>query len=240
MTKNLFYIFLLVLASSFSEDNAQLDLKRISETYRSLNKIALSIDYKVFEDYYSSVPKESELGTYIKDGNNTYTELLGLITVQFEKEKILVNANEKLIIVVDHNIKADTGKFSIAIFNSILKEVGSISKKAIDAKLSKLTIDYTNTKVPYQKVELIYNTKTFRITKSVLYYRNKMVMDEEKKDAVGNTPRVEMLFSDINEKVINKSSVFDHSRYVKTNGKVLTPGDAYLNFKVVNQKKTRI
>lgn len=224
---------------SFSSDDPTIDLKKISDVYESMEDIALNLDYKVFEDHFSSIPKETERGLYFRKGKNEFSELLGVTTVQFENEKVFINKDEKIIILTDFVTMRDSSFLGINFFISSLDKIGTLNKKIISKSSSCLSINYGSEKIPYKVIEIFYNPKTFLMSKAILYYREKMSMDDSSPKKSGTPPRVEILFTNIDQARIKESDVFNYSNYIVRSGKKLLAGTKYKGFEIVNQKKTR-
>lgn len=216
------------------------DLVKLKKTYDGSKQMSYSLEYKVFENHYTTVPLESETGFYIKSGRNEYSELMGITSVKLDKEQIVINAYARTIFVTDRNIKRDSSIINLDSLVSGKQLSSGVTKKVLNNHQSCITISVPDGDSPYEKIALYYNPAGFTIDKLEIYYRNKVDLDDTDSKTLQSKPRVEIKFISMSEELKKQKDrdAFNRSRYLNSTGKGLVAGGGYKEFKIVNRKKT--
>lgn len=239
MKRFLFSLLILSSIVSFADDDVASDLRKISAAYENASRLEFSIEYKVFENYNTTVSMETENGIFIKEGVMEYSELLGLATIKLEKEKLFLNRQQKTITVSGFTNKHDSSIFSVEPFLKTLGKNTKATKKIINSSSFVVKINYLDSAGQFERVEMYYDPHTFIINKVVLYFRNKIVLDDSDPNPKESKARVEIVFKELQGQNDFKRDVFKLSTYLTRKGDEFLAAGIFKEYKVYNQKKPK-
>jgi hypothetical protein len=217
---------------------AKADFKKANDYYAKTPNLSMDTYYMVFSEHDSQSLLEGKSGKYIKYGNNLYTKIDDIETLNINDKIISINQENKLISVGDNRIVE---------VNPILTNVDSILTMCNDIKMVSINANekkyefYFNDSdgSEFSRIDIQIDTKNSRYTKVVLFYQMSINLKadfyaEEKQ------PRLEVQYK--NFKILTAEPLlFDQSLYlVNDNGK-LKPAPKYYNYKVSDlRNQTRI
>lgn len=209
--------------------------EKTNKAYSDAENISMNIQYDLYSNYTSNAPYESSSGTYIKQGNSYYSNLLGITTIQNKKYKLSISNDEKIIIVGD---PVKTGKApSVVETDTLLKQCSSTEVRKTTEGSTVCVLHFEQ--VPFSEFDRIEieTSKNGFVTKMVLYYREAISLDETNPQLKKEKPRLVITYSNINTNPTIKPDQFSEKPYISDNGKQITGTPAYSTYRILNHKK---
>lgn len=211
------------------------DIRKVNETYAKTKAVSMKIQYRLFQNYVTAIPFEDKSGSYIRQGQNYVSQLLGITTLQNGSLKLSVSDAEKTIIVSDADKKmASPGN---EMLDSLVSRCSKIEFTDLGdgRKLYRLRFEKTAF-FEYDMIELQIGS-TFFVEKLVLYYREAVVLDDTNGSMKKEKPKLEISYSEINTQPVITADQFSETKYVRRSGKTFLPAAAFANWKILNYKK---
>lgn len=233
--KTRFFLLLLVLTPVLlSAQQASADFRKVNEAYTKATSLSMNIGYKLFANYTATAAYESSNGRYIKQNDNYYSELLGIVTVQNAKHKITLNEEQKSLIL--SNPQQTAKNPSPVMLDSMLKLCSRVEFTDAGEGRKLYRLHFANTPYfEYERIDIQIGSQ-WLLEKIVFYYRNAVVLDETDKSLQKEKPRLEITYSDINTKPVIAADQFSEKKYVVANGKSFTATPAYSSYRFLNLK----
>ncbi|MCU0436197.1 MAG: hypothetical protein MUC87_22260 [Bacteroidia bacterium] len=222
------------LSLQLSAQQATADFKKVNEAYQKATSLSMDVGYKLFANYTSASPFESSNGKYIKQNNNYYSELLGIVTVQNAKHKITINQEQKSLILTNPQ---DAGKSpSPVMLDSMLTLCSKIEFTDLGEgrKLYKLHFA-TVENFEYDRIDIEIGNN-WLLSKLVFFYRKAVILDETNKSLQKEKPRLEITYSSINTQPAISAELFSEKKYIIQSGKSYKAAPAYADYRFLNLK----
>lgn len=210
------------------------DFKKVNAFYSNNTNLSMSIMYNLYHDYYTAEVYDSYKGQYKKKGDKLYSDLLGIETISNNKYAVTINKNDKMIVVADPiNLSSLPTPVNA---DSLVKICSSITFSESDEdKIYKMNFD-KSPYFEYKMVEIFINKKNFYLDKLVLYFRDAIKFNYDDIKDKKDTPRVEIIYSNVNNSSITDDSFFSEKKYIMaSNGKYSSVGK-FSDYKIVNHK----
>lgn len=236
MIKYCISFFICIMAMNTNSQNAKQDVLKINEAYSKFNDLSMSITYNVYANAASSIPAESETGSFKQHGSLRYSRIKEIESLQ-NKEYLVVVDNEEKIIVVGNPVKFNPKKITLLDLDTAFAKCSSV--KFIDnntgQKGYKLMFKQ-NIVSEFDAIDLYFNKKSFLVEKMVFYYREKIKINEEDENAVKEKPKLEIIFSNMNFKTIADINFFSEARFIEKKKGKYYPVSAYNQYNLIDQK----
>jgi hypothetical protein len=234
------YILLLLICglmplSVFAENSqAVADFRKVNEAYTKATSLSMDISYKLFSNYSTASAYESSIGKYIKQNNNYYSELLGIVTMQNAKHKVTINEAQKSLIL--SNPQQANQSPSPVMLDSMLKFCSKVESTDLGEgkKLYKLHFT-TKSGFEYERIDLEIGS-LWMLNRIVLYYRNAVVLNDADKSLQKEKPRLEIVYSAVNLHPTISSDQFSEKKYIVQSGKTFKAATAYASYRFLNLK----
>lgn len=222
---------------AIAQDYAK-DMEEIQIKYKSLTKLALKIKYVLHENHNAnSRVISSEEGRYIKMNKkslSSYDQITTLLTVD---KAIMIDKKEKRMRIKKFQKQVETGA------PDFLAQVNDYSKyiyKTTCLKTNKEHVILYNVELksskdnPISRYEIAIDKKNGFIVMLTLFYITKLEKNPDFNVAGTEVPRLDIIFSDINDSKLFSISEFEDSYYYsKQKGKAIPS----LNFKGYDTKE---
>lgn len=211
------------------------DVRKVNETYAKTKTVSMKIHYRLFQNYATAIPFEDKTGTFIRQGQNYFSQLLGITTVQNGSVKLSVSDADKTIIVSDADRKIAAP--SNVMIDSLIKRCSKVEFTDLGEgrKLYRLRFEKTAF-FEYDMIDLQFGSNYF-IEKIVLFYREAVVLDETAGNMKKEKPKLEISYSEINTQPVVAADQFSETKYIRKSGKTFVPATAFANWKVLNYRK---
>lgn len=209
---------------------------KVNEAYASSQKLSMKLQYDLFPSYTSTAVFEKQQGVYMKQGDNSYSCLLGIVSLSNASISLTLDSSEKAIVVTDPPRRKKGGPEPVDI-DSLLRICSSIEIRdaGTDLKLYKLKFDKLAF-FEYSAIDIYINPKTHFLDRFILYYRAEMDLDETDSDVKKERPRLEIRYTDITLAPVFAADQFSEKRFVRTSGKNITCATAYSGYRLINNK----
>lgn len=239
--RNAFVLLLIAFTMSLNaQENirkqAAADFRAVNEAYTNSDKLRMDVNYTLFPSYTSLTPFEKERGVFMKEGKNTYSNLLGIVSLSNSKVSLTLDSNEQVIVVADPAGKRN-GSPSMVDMDTLLGSCSSVEYKLLagDLKFYKMKFDGVLFS-EYDAIEVYIDPKSNFISRLMLYYRVELDLDEEGSACAKDKPRMEIVYSNIDTNPVFNTDQFSETRMLRPNGKSFSPAPAYSKFRIVNNR----
>lgn len=225
---------LIISAQSENYAKAAVDFRLVNQAYYNTAALSMNVNYTLFPGYTSTTPFDRSNGTYMKSGNATYSNLLGIISLSNSKATVTLDSNEQTIVVSDP--MKDNFDPKMIELDTMLKLCSSIEYKELDGiRYYKLRFDKLLIS-EYNAIEVYIDSKTNLLSRLTLFFRIEMDLDEEGSEYSTDKPRLEIVYTNVNTNPVFNKDQFSETKYVAMQGGNVSAAPAYSKFKVINNK----
>lgn len=236
LAKILFLLLYIFQACICMAQNAVEDLIKVNQEYLKYKNLSMTISYNVYLSYTSSDIIESETGLYQRKNNIQYSNIAGFETLYSADNLIVVDPNNKMILIcdpVEFKNQSITGvdiENMLSICNSVKYSVGSKMEKVY-------RLDYSNNKyLELSAMELFIDSQRHIFNKIVIYY-NKSIKDFQIKTNNDNhLPRLEIVFTVFDTNPDLLPDRFKEDYYIKKTDAGIFCSQNYSNYQLINHK----
>jgi hypothetical protein len=222
-------------AQADSRAKAAGDFRAVNAAYINTHQVQMDVTYTLFSGYTSTAAFETDRGVFMKQGNNTYSELLGIVSLSNSNATVTLDSNEQTIVVTDPPDKNHTDP-SLVNLDSILKLCSSVEYKELgELNYYRLRFDGV-TFFEYNAIEVYIDRKTNFLSRLTLYFRMEVDLDEEGDACSKDKPRLEIVYSNINTAPQFAARQFSETKFIGIKGKTITASPAYSNYHLINNK----
>ncbi len=217
-------------------EKASADFVHINEAYSNTKKLKMDLSYVLYPSYTATVPFENEKGVFMKQNNNTYSELLGITSLSNSKVSVSIDQAEQTIVVTDPPAKKTEIPGAVD-FDSLLKKCSSIEYLELEGngKCYKLRFDNTSF-FQYNEIDVFFDGQTFLLNKLNLYFREEVDLNPDDANHLKDHPRLEISYSSIDTAPVFAPGQFSETRYINMAGKNITCTSAYTTYRLINHK----
>lgn len=236
MIKYCICFFIWIVVMNANSQNVKQDVLKINEAYSKFNDLSMSIIYNVYANASSSVPAESETGSFKQHGSLRYSRIKEIESLQ-NKEYLVVVDNEEKVIVVGNPVKFNPKKITMLDLDTAFAKCSSV--KFIDNSISQngYKLMFKPTIVSeFDAIDLYFNKKSFLVEKMVFYYREKIKINEADENSVKEKPKLEVIFSNMNFKTEPDINFFSEGRFIEKKKGKYFPVSAYNQYNLIDQK----
>lgn len=227
-------LVLLFFLSSFTCTIAQENISTIIKKYTASlgNTQKVDIVYKIYKGHSSSIAEEIKRGFFCKDGDKLYTKIGDVEIINLPDIHLKINHTEQAILVANGMVAPTNVNFNLEEFSKYLTTelIGSTSKN--------LTLIFTPneniTQVPFEKLIVTLDKRSYQLKKQVFYYRTKMNFSNNLKGDDVKKVKLEVIFSNYRNLNKNDLKVFDTKKYILTQNNKVLPSNVYKGYDIVN------
>lgn len=223
-----------LMSSTLSAQNAKSDIQKINQVFIAQNEFAISMAYNLYANYSSGVVYSTEKGEVERSGQKEYSKLASIETVINDKYAVVIDNMAKAIMVQKAEKMKQKNVLPISL-DTIIKYCKSIEYQKTSSDIGEYTLKMGFS--DYQQIDIYFNTKTFLLTKLVLYSKKAKKLDENDAKLKKEKPRLEIVFAEINLKPEIAPSVFSEATYITISGNTITGNGKYKNYKIINGLK---
>ena len=236
---------LLFLITSFSmvayaqgdtRKQAAADFRAVNEAYINAEKLKMNVNYTLFPSYTSVDAFEKDKGVFMKEGKNTYSNLLGIISLSNSKAMVTLDSNERTIVVTDAATKSDRNPSQVNL-DTLLGICSSIEYKDLPGGLKYYKLNFDQVPVfEYNAIEVYIDGKTNFLSRLTMFFRMEMDMDDGDDVYTKQKPRLEIVYTDVSTNPVFAADQFSEVKYINMQGKMITAASAYSKFQLINNK----
>jgi hypothetical protein len=234
--KNCLLLFSLVCSARITcSQNAAEDFKKARAAYDATSALSMDVIYKSYPDYTTTVENESQAGSFKRQGDKLYSNLLGIETLQNAEQYLIVENNSKKLVVLDP-VKTTSSATPVNV-DSVLSICSSVKffEAPTGNKIYKLSFD-KQTSMPYAEIDFSIDKQSFLINKIVMYYRNEVNFNYQDSEAPKKKPRLEIIYKNINTHAVFAQDQFSEKKYITVTSAAIKPIGKYSAYELINQK----
>ena len=232
------YVLLLIvsLGKVALSQNLASDLRNVEKSHAEEKVKVFDVQYRGFEDHYSSKVLEQEKALYIRKGKyRFYMENSAVISVYDKGKTVLIDREEKkLMYLYQEKLLTRPGDLPIDSLLQLCSSVKFIGEKDAE-RTYQLVFDMEF--FEYQKVQVSINTQTWDVKSMILFYNTPLPIYEGNQVVDYTLPRLEIGYEPV-APAPNHTRLLEIENYltVKGNGHTLTP--AYRNYELIDHSQT--
>lgn len=230
--RNLIGICVLVWSLTGVAQNFKSDLSKISQSYDAHKKLSMNITYKVFKDKKSQKADNINYGFYRRNNSSYSNKLDRIESLVTENFTIFIDSVGKTITYSGTGSKKPISTFD----PSGIEEMVKNSKKIETIPANKQTLAYriwmnefNDGEVEYY--EIYFDPKTYLMKQMTLVYNKKIDFGDGFQKEV-SSPKVEIVFSNIDPDPKYSSDQFSLDGYLVRSGKSYKPTGKFKNYKI--------
>lgn len=227
-------VILMVISISLKAQNIDSEIESLNKVFLEKNWLSFNIDYHLYENYTSRSIMESKSGNFVREGEVRRTNIDGFLNVFFKDMLLIVDSTNKTILI-GNPVSFGVSSLGFLPLDSMRRMYSAI--KIISNKSGKRTLVFLvapNIVSPTDKIEITYNAENYQIERIVLYYREKVKLNNE--DTEGTKMRLEVLFSQYIEPGEKpKQSIFPHL-FIEKKQKTYVGAGQYKDYKIIDQR----
>lgn len=212
------------------------DLEKINARYNELGDISMNMEYKVYANWKSEIPIQIEKGELIKKGRIIYSKIGSVESLNTLDYNVVVDHDLKSIAImpvitpeaIENNLSAISGNLS-----QVLKVCKRIEMVEINAQQNKCTLVLPDGSFEYNKLEITYNSKSYLISKLVMYYTEAQNLKGDD-DGLKETPRIEISYRNYITNPNYASVALTYERFLSKKGGKYFCKQKYTGYELVD------
>ena len=213
-----------------TKESASIIIKKINEEMSACKYYSADIEYVIFKTHADTIALERSKGFYKRSASNEHSMLVGVETIQNEKERLVIDSNAQSMVLSLPNSKAQLLEQSMLTALTMCKTIGHIKGK--QASVLQFTLD-PNLGIGFSKLYITYNNKTHFIENITMYYTATFIPGYED---VSN-PKISINYTNISTARVSHSE-FKIDQYVQSKGKLYFLNSIYQSYNLFNQLST--
>jgi hypothetical protein len=206
-----------------NSQTAKEDFAKINNAYVNNSQLSMKVKYELYKNNLAKEVFQVETGEIKRNGNNKYTKIGNIETIENDKYRVIVDHDDKNISLLSTITVADETPKKEELYLVNLEKMLAICSKVEFKEENKVQNSYL-LMLPneeYSEIKIIVNKKTFFIEKMILYYSKEQNI-EDKEDGSKEPPRMEISYYDFNLKPQYTDADFTYYKFLeKRNGKLL-------------------
>lgn len=211
------------------------DFKKMNAVYAK--NFSVTMSYFYYPDHTSTKFMESSGGSYLKIGENSYSNLHNVETMRNTRYTIVADNNENSLVVLDpYNARQQAVTFGIDTLLHLCDKIEMQQDKS--GRTYTLHLG-SNLSAEFSTIKVVINPASYALTKLVLYYKSPVVsgMDSDEELNEQKPPRVEVIYKNFNPAPVDNPELFREDRFIKVLlSKKYKGTGKYSNYTVYNQK----
>ena len=233
---NILFSFWVLISSAGNPavEKAKEEFNQVNKTY-SAEKYSVQMVYKYYYEYNSTSPGETQTGIYYKNGNESYSKIMGIETIRNKKMSLVIQ-NEEKIIVVSNPVK-DNGVMMISL-DTLIMICESFDRTELPDNQIKYELKFkSGIAFEYTKMEVFINKNNFCINKLIFYYAEQEMVLENPDQSRKIHPKLEVTYKNFTNNYIVNPGMFSDSPYVVLSAQnKYKATEKYSGYQVYNQK----
>lgn len=206
------------------------DLARMNKLYQSATSYDMKITVKLYDTEKSTSPLASYTGSTKMQDHQYYVDMMGRCTIVNKKYALLVDKNQRLILVRDisEEKKSQEVPFSQQVNIESLLSADKSTMTYVANTAAEKRILVIDPEGAYEKVEIRIDPKTGLMSQLT------MISKEEAGNESG-AQKVVVQYSDVKLNQPITVSFFSEKSYITRKGKTIAASPLYKSFKVIDQ-----
>lgn len=231
-------VFILVLSSHtgikpadgwqpVKADVAANELITINKRILKNERYSFTINYSSYKEYNDTKPYDNQNGNVVKDGDNLYSKILGALTIQNKKLRVVADSSKHFVKITDPLTGTDPN-FNV---NDYIKVIGickSVKRKEVDGLVAYRFEPKATIGIIAQEIYLGQDC----LMKSVIYYSNENeTRHGDKTEMEILHPKLEITISDYKKLEKTDKEQFSTDNILAINKNEISLKGKYRSFK---------
>ena len=233
MRNKLFLMLVLIFGLQVHSQNIKEILTHIQQEV-STNDFKVNLKYQLFKGVDGEKSLESFDGIYLKSGVNFYNKIKNTETIVGNDFMVKINHDQKAMLYdnfeIDKSKPTDMLNLTILLKNF---ESPSVQDLGETWKCEMTAVEYSQ--MPYSKVVLFVDKKTYRIKKQILFLTSIMNFSDDATDF--NIPRLEIEYSNYTSVNATDKLLFKREKYISIKNNKIIPSSRFKEYEIINLKK---
>jgi hypothetical protein len=204
-----------LLARIAGAQNAVEDIRKMNLSFAK-EQLAMELNYRIYPDSVSKEPIQSEDGRWVRVGLSQYQELGNIEIIRKAGElQVTFDHENKIAVVSDAPVSSGDDVNTIAGLNAlenVMDQCRWVRYRSVNVELAAYDL-YPNGS-EFSRMTVIYNKKSYAISKLILQYATSISDDETGRQII---PRMEIAFKPIENNSIPVAKL-DLGKYVIKKG----------------------
>jgi hypothetical protein len=220
--------FVMVTAwSPVDPKTAAKELVEVNKRMLKIDKFSFNITYSSFKEHLEKIPYETLHGYVVKDGKNNFSNINGVVTMQNNRIRIVVDSARRSI-KISNPLEGPEPVLSV---EEYIKSIGVC--KEVKRKEENKLIGYRFEPKALKGIvaQEIYLDENF-LNKTVIFYVNEHTT-RQNNELIKQTvfPRLEISITDFKKLTKADSKLFNEKDFMEIDGEKVTLNSKYKNFK---------
>lgn len=216
--------------SSF--DDFEKELSDVQKFFSESIKFSVNVTHSTFKGINNNVAYEKKSGKFIRDGKSYRSSIMGMITIQNEKLKIIIDTVGKTILIASPD-KLEPSNIVSLDYVQTKKNIKTVLKKT-ENNTKKYKLEYSFGQ--YLSSEITIGSDS-NIKEIIIVFREKYHEVQGDKNSPMVNPKAVISFTDFKKNPSINKSVFDFSSYINISDKgAITGIKSYKNYNIVDTR----
>jgi hypothetical protein len=187
----------------------EVNTKQVAEFYNGLTKFSVNITHASYKGHSTLVAHEKMSGYFKRDGKNYKSSMMGILTIQNEKAKIVIDTMGKTILVAHPDSFEPSDVITLEYIQG-KKNLKSTTKKTED-KAVRYKLEYTSGK--YSACEILFSNEG-AINEIVFLFRESFRVNPIDENSEMASPKAIISYKDLKKNPVFDKAEFDISNYI--------------------------
>jgi hypothetical protein len=183
--------------------------KHVADFYNGLTKFSINITHASYKGHSSLVAHEKMSGYFKRDGKNYKSSMMGILTIQNEKAKIVIDTMGKTILVAHPDSFEPSDVVSLEYIQG-KKNLKSTTKKTED-KSVRYKLEYKTGR--YSACEILLSNEG-SINEIVFLFRESFRVNPSDENSEMASPKAIISYKDLKKNPVFDKAEFDFSNYI--------------------------
>lgn len=206
--------------------------KKVNAQFTAAKPLQFNTKYNLYKDHKSNVVHQSYTGMFLKNASNeVYMKIDKTEFINANKLSLKINHSEKAMLIANKQ-EFSTGDFDVS---KMLDFCTISSFKDLKAYWEIVLIPKELSGLNYSKIVLNINKK-YLIQKQVFYYNTGINFSNDYRKQELNYPRLEILYSNHNDKVVNFSKINTNVFFTINKNNKVSATPMYKSYEVTDKR----
>lgn len=208
-------------AQNVSKEDMKLVLSKMNEAYSTSKSYSMTVHHSSYAGHSSDVSIEEYTGSFLKSGDNYYSNLLDVETIQNKSAKVSVSNNQK-VVIISNCIEFSKAVVDKEYLDHVLDQASKI--EVSNAGNTRTYKFYMKNNGEFESYLITLNDKYF-MTKLVMNYRQERSWKNKSGKEISGKPKLVVSYSNIKINTVVDASKFNFNKYIIESGESyqLTP-----------------
>ena len=198
--------------------NIKADVAAINKAYKSMNKVSLSFELNMFENYQTQHVYYTQHALIQKNGNATFQKFDESECINTRDYSVMVDNEDKEVVYAPKKISFEYDDPSIAInLDTLLQFCKSYQFKKISKDVFSYSLMLPENYPNYNQIVFYFDAKTYFVQKIIFYCEEDDISVDNEAEKLAKS-RIEINYKDINTRPTFNPNDFSYQKYLVKSG----------------------